>query len=310
MKISYPTLSLAWRVRQAALEELLPRHFNRQAGNISCHSDGSFVTEADLAMERRLIDAAKITHPHALATGEETIAEDPRAFLENAKDKEVIINDPLDGTGAFLEGLDIYAAVSAVIQNGVTKAGIIYSPGLAIQQADGRLVPQKDMTFIVESGQGCWMYRGTDTDNAVQLKIGKRATSLSHEARVAFACRNQDKKFEAILADGVDGYMERRHANHDYIRLLTGEADATFYAEGFMPNGVGKCPPWDHAAGILMLEEAGGYVALPYGEVSKGGQKYDPLICHSSLLVAANRQLFDDMMKHVAERAPELCQPR
>ncbi len=77
-----------------------------------------------------------------------------------------------------------------------------------------------------------------------------------------------------------------------------------------MPNGVGKCPPWDHAAGVLMIEEAGGYVALPYGDLGKGGETYDPLQCHSSLLVAANRTLFDDMMRHVKSRAPELCLAR
>lgn len=288
----------------------MPRHYYRQAGKIAHHSDGSFVTEADLAMEQRLIDAAKITHPFALATGEETIAEDPRAFLMNAKNIEVIINDPLDGTGAFLKGLDIYAAVSAIIRNGVTIGGVIYAPGLGKLNADGILIPQKDMTIVAERGKGCWMYFGTDTKNAVRLTIENRATSLSDKARVAFACRNQDKKFEEILAEGVAGYMERAHANHDYIRILTGEADGTFYAEGFMPNGVGKCPPWDHAAGVLMIEEAGGYVALPYGDLGQGGEIYDPLQCHSSLLVAANRALFDDMMRHVKSRAPELCLAR
>lgn len=80
--------------------------------------------------------------------------------------------------------------------------------------------------------------------------------------RVAFACRNQDEKYQAVLTEGLPHVVERWHANHDYIRLLTGETDATFYAEGFMPNGVGKCPPWDHAAGVLMVQEVGGYVAL------------------------------------------------
>ena len=314
MNISKPLLNLAAHFRQIAIEELMPRHLNPNEGKVSRHSDGSFVTEADLASEARLIAAAKMTYPHALATGEEEIAEDPRAFLELAKDKDVWIFDPLDGKGGFRDGLDIYADMGAYIRRGITEGAIIYSPGFAKRDANGQvitpLIPEKDIMMIAERGKGCWMVRGVDFANAVQIQIGERATSLSDAARVAFACRNQDAKFEDILAQGVAGYMTRRHANQDYIRILTGEADATFYAEGFMPNGVGKCPPWDHAAGVLMIQEAGGYAALPYGEVGKGGQIYNPIQCYSSLLVAANRELFDDMMRHVAGIAPEFCQPR
>lgn len=305
--ISAPTLSLAAHFRTIALAELMPRHFYRQAGQVTQHSDGSFVTEADLAVEARLVAAAKITHPHAVATGEEEIAEDPRAFLEAAQHQDVWIFDPLDGTGAFIDGLDMYATVGAYIRNGVTEAGIIYVPGQATKTPQGILIPQKDMTIVAERGQGCWMYHGEDIQNAVSLKIQNRATSLTDATRVAFACRNQDKKYEAVLSAGLSNVIERRHANHDYIRVLTGETDATFYAEGFMPNGVGKCPPWDHAAGVLMVTEAGGNAGLPYGD---NGEPYNPLQCHSSLLVAANRNLFDDVMRHIKHRAPELCQPR
>lgn len=312
MSILYPplsveTLSLAWRFRLIAMEELVPRHFNRQAGIITHHSDGSLVSEADLAVEKRLIEATKITHPHALATGEEEISEDPRAFLRAVKKKDVWIFDPLDGTGRFLAGFDEYAEMGAYVRNGVTEAAIIYIPGYATQNKDGTFMVHKDMTFVAERGRGCWIYYGTNTQHAVQVKIGKRPTSLKDDARVAFACRNQDAHYQQKLEEGVPHVLERFHANHDYARILLGESDATFYAEGFMPNTrVGKCPPWDHAAGVLMVEEAGGYAALPYGNVNGGGVKYSPLQCHSSLLVAANRELFGDMMRHLDNRAPEL----
>jgi fructose-1,6-bisphosphatase/inositol monophosphatase family enzyme len=315
MNISLPTIRLAQYFRQIAIEELMPRHLNPNEGKVSRHSDGSFVTEADLASEARLIEAAQITHPHALATGEEEIAEDPNAFLEMAKDKDVWIFDPLDGTAAFREGRDVYGIVGAYIQSGQTTAGIIYVPGFANKNADGSLTPQKDITIMAERGQGCWMYTGTEPDEAKQIHIGNRAhflrgKTLTSSARVAFACRNQDEKYQELLVAGVAAVLPRWHAHHDYLCVLMGDLDAVFYAEGFMPNGVGKCPPWDHAAGVLAVQEAGGYAALPYGEVGKGGQAYGPLKCDSSLLVAANRKLFDDMMKHVATNAHELLMPR
>jgi fructose-1,6-bisphosphatase/inositol monophosphatase family enzyme len=311
MNISPQWIKLALAFRKIAAEELLPRHL--QLGEIAMryHTDGSPVTDADMISEQRLIAAAAQLYPTTLATGEESISEDPEQFFKDHQHQDLIIFDPLDGTKAFINGSDVYGMMGAYIRNGKTIGGIIYCPGNGIADDSGALQPQKDITIITECGQGCWTYTGTDTQHARQLTIDRRATTLSGNANVAFACRNQDAIYESRLPINVPGYHVRWHANHDYLRILMGTMDATFYSEGWMEtNGNGKCPPWDHAAGVLAVQEAGGYVAIPYGSPTDGGQVYTPLHCHDRLLVAANRPLFDDMMRHIATYAPELLQPR
>ncbi len=300
--LSAQTLSLAQLIRQAALEELLPRHGQLRAEEVHLHSDGTLFTAADIANEKRLVEGAKIICPHARATGEEEISEDPHEFLREALQQDVIIFDAIDGTGAFKRGEDTYGVMAAYISKGVTLAAAIYTPGHAIKNQDGTFRPEKDLMILAEKGKGCFV-------NGVKTTLANRPTSLTEKARIAFACRNQDKEAESILAIGVPGYMERNNSSHDYTRILLGESDATFYSEGFMPlTGQGKCPPWDHAAGVLAIREAGGYAALPYAQ--DHGVAYNPLICHDRLLVCANKDLFRDVMQHVRTRTPHLTAPR
>lgn len=300
--LSAQTLSLARLMRRAALEELLPRHGRLRANEIHSHSDGSLFTAADIANEKRLVEGTKIIYPHARAAGEEEISEDPHAFLKDALHQDVIIIDPIDGTGAFKRGEDTYGVMAACISQGVTIAGAIYTPGHAVRNQDGTFSPGKDLMILAEKGKGCFV-------NGVKATLTGRPSSLTEKARIAFACRNQDKEAEDILAAGVPGYMTRHNSSHDYTRILIGESDATFYSEGFMPlTGQGKCPPWDHAAGVLAIQEAGGYAALPYGRDE--GQAYNPLLCHDRLLVCANERLFRDVMQHIRARAPHLTAPR
>jgi fructose-1,6-bisphosphatase/inositol monophosphatase family enzyme len=268
------------------------------------HPDGSSFTDVELAMEQTLKAEATKLYPKALITGEEEISEDPQGFLNEAKNHLVIIFDPIDGTGAFIRGEGAYSHMAVLIHKGETEAGIIYTPGHGIADARGILTPQKDIMILAQRGQGCYL-------SGQPAQITARAQSLSDKARVAFACYHQDAGEAAFLEQGVPGAQRRKNPGSDYTGLLQNSVDATFYSEGFMPEtGLGKCPPWDHAAGVLAVREAGGYVALPYGPVGQGGLRYDPLTCHDRLLVAANRSLFDHIHAHVAQRRPHLVEPR
>ncbi len=295
---------LAKAIRQVAIDKLLPVHGKLRADQVHHHSDGSLFTEADLAAERALTAAARVLFPQALVTGEEEISEDPMGFFKEAQKHDIIIFDPIDGTGAFKRGESTYGVMAAFIRNGQTEAGVIYTPGHALEQPGGTLAPEKNIMIVTQRGQGC-------TVNGKAVHLAGRPVRLSDHARVAFACRNQDKDFEKVLAKGVPGYHPRNNSSYDYTRILTGEMDSTFYSEGFMPEtGLGKCPPWDHAAGVLAIREAGGYAATPYGRPGRGGEDYAPLICHDRLLVASNRALFDDMHHHIARLTPHLAAPR
>ncbi len=190
--------------------------------------------------------------------------------------------------------------MAAVIVDGETLASCIYSPGRTLPDGMGHLKGEKDFTFIAEKGVGCFM-------NGERIRLYEETITHMPDARISFACRNQDRAYEAILAEGVSGYQPRNNASHDYEKLLFGGTHGVFFSEGFTSTLKGKCPPWDHAAGIFMVQEAGGYAALPY---EKGGVPYDPLVCHDRVMACCNKELFEDMYRHIAERAPELLQPR
>jgi fructose-1,6-bisphosphatase/inositol monophosphatase family enzyme len=299
MAVSSTVQALADLIRLVTREELPPRHGQLRADQIHQHSDGSLFTEADLRSEARLTDGACIIWPGVIASGEEDISENPAHFLRMTQQRDVIIFDPIDGTGAFERGEDTYGVMGAYIRNGVTLAGVIYTPGHAVKQGDGTLAPAKDIMICAEKGAGCF-------GGNIRLSLQHR-TSCLDDARIAFACRNQDKAFEAVLAQGLSGYTKRNNSSYDYTRLLFGDTDATFYSEGFTKTGLGKCPPWDHAAGVLAVQESGGVAGLPYGA---SGQPYSPLYCHDRLLVCANQDLFDSVLRHIRSRTPALCAPR
>lgn len=305
--LSNRLIALAQYFREIACTELLPRHGKLHDNQIKQHSDGSLFTEADLIAEKRLVEAAAIIYPDVVATGEEEISEDPSSFFEKAITKTVLIFDPIDGTGAFKRGEDTYGMMGALITNNEVVGSIIYTPGHAVYNDKGNYTAEKDILIVAEKNKGCWLFEKGKGDKPDRIDLSGRATSLKNNARVAFACRNQDASHEPVLAKGVPGYRERNNSSWDYTLILTGKMDATFYSEGHTPKGFGKCSPWDHAAGALAVQEAGGCVALPYKEA---GKSYTPLYCHDRLLVAANQSLFLNILGHVRKRAPHLTAPR
>jgi len=304
MPISRQLIAFSQAVRDVSLALAVPFAGKVSKAQTHTHSDGSSFTERDLEMERALKAEGIKFFPKALVTGEEEISEDPEGFLKEARKHLVMILDPIDGTGAYIRGDDNYAHMAALIHHGETEAGVIYTPGHGIVDAKGKIFPQKDIMVIAERGQGCYVSSNPVYFNGI-------SPSLKDHARVAFACHNQDADQEEILGHGLSGHMKRKNAGGDYTNLLQDAIDAVFYSEGFMPEtNLGKCPPWDHAAGILAVREAGGYAALPYGAVGAGGVRYNPLECHDRILVAASRALFDEMHAHIAARNPLLTAPR
>jgi fructose-1,6-bisphosphatase/inositol monophosphatase family enzyme len=187
--------------------------------------------------------------------------------------------------------------MAAVINRGTTEAGIIYTPGRAVADANGILVPQKDILVITERDKGTYL-------SGQRVILGRGPRSLREHAQIAFAVYRDDAQYIPALAQGVPCVIARKNSGSDYTWMLQGKVDTTFYSEG-----AGKSPPWDHAAGILAIQEAGGYAALPYGD-TKGGERYNPLRCYDRLLVATSPALFHDVHRHVKERAPHLAQPR
>jgi 3'-phosphoadenosine 5'-phosphosulfate (PAPS) 3'-phosphatase len=260
-------------------------------------ADQSAITAHDLASERALIAGLKAITPGAEVVGEEGIEADPALFSQIAQAQDVWIVDPIDGTGAFTRGDPTYGIVAALVHRGRTVQSYLYIPG--VTRRGGEVIGVRhELMVVARENEGCFL-------NGERVSLAKRALSIER-ARISFAARNQDQALEAVLAQNVPGYLKRHNSAFDYASLLRGDRDAVFYSEGRNSADAGKCPPWDHAAGVLAVTEAGGYAALPY---SWFGLPYSPLQRYDRLLVAASPLLWSSVYEHVLARAPALCAP-
>ncbi|HTH16267.1 MAG TPA: inositol monophosphatase [Magnetospirillum sp.] len=210
-------------IREATEAEILPRFKNLQALQIREKKPNQLVTEADIEAEKVLASRLKDVLPGAIV-GEEGVEADPELMKALERPGVVWVIDPVDGTANFAHGNPRFAVVVALVVDGVTQAGWIHDP-----------VPNR--TIIAEKGKGAW--RG-DTRLAVsaEVPLAQMAGSVKKRGRVA---------------DHVLHVARRGSAAHDYLDLVTGKLHFAHFK---------KLMPWDHAAGVLIHAEAGGYGAM------------------------------------------------
>lgn len=252
---------LAGILREAAQREILPRFRRLDEGMVRQKSEAiDLVTEADEEAERFIkTEVAKLA-PGALFVGEESVAQEPR-LLDALNDAALaIVVDPVDGTANFAAGLPLFAVMAAVVQNGEVVAGIIYDP-------------MGDDFVMAEKGSGAWM-RFPDSDRDVRLAVAT-APALSQmvgTVSVAFLAPESKPRVLANLAK-IRVAANYRVAGHDYRLLASGHTHFAMF---------NKLMPWDHLAGTLIVQEAGGYAAR------FDGSPYLPMHRSGGLLLAGN----------------------
>lgn len=204
---------------------------------VSSKGAGDFVSRADIASEKIIRDELMGTRPNYGWLGEES---DPVAGKDPTRRWIV---DPLDGTTNFLHGLPHWAISIALEHKGDVVAGVIYDPS-------------KDEMFVAEKGQGAWMnnqrLRVSDRSRMIECLF---ATGLPYAARGQLPDTLQQM---ARLLPGSAGVRRWGAAALDLAYVAAGRLD------GFWELGL---HPWDTAAGIILVREAGGFVeALAPGE--------------------------------------------
>jgi 3'(2'), 5'-bisphosphate nucleotidase len=162
--------------------------------------------------------------------------------------------DPIDGTKGFLRG-DQYAVALALVVDGTVQLGLLGCPNLWTSRERGR-----GCLFAAVRGQGAWVYEsGADQPQPVHVSdLGPaRANGL-------------------LLAESFEsGHSSHHHAAHICERIgllnpplrLDSQAKYGVVARGEaglylrLPTRAGyEEKIWDHAAGVLLVEEAGGRV--------------------------------------------------
>lgn len=238
-------------IRYVAAEEIMPRFRNLQQSDIHEKMPGDLVTVADEAAETLLTKLLQEALPGALVVGEEAVSKDASVLDRLKSDKPVWVIDPIDGTTNYTHGRLRFGVLIALMQGGVTRYGWAFdAPG------NRMAVAQKGAGSFLDGERVSLMCTATDTKHLTGQ--GDGAPAASFDSARPF--------FREIVKSGC--------ALYDYMQLLTGKADFIAYVDGITP--------WDHAAGNLLVQEAGGHVAM-----DASGTAYDPTQRRRAFMLAA-----------------------
>ncbi len=222
-------------IRETAHTELLPRF--RQIEH-QFKSDGSIVTEADLAMQYALTKALKQNWPEIPLLGEEMSHAEQQTLLEQNQDGLWIL-DPLDGTSNFAAGIPCFAVSLALLINNSIKLGLIYDP-------------LRQECFSAIAQQGAWLNKQPLHRKNTQLPLSQCIAQIDF------------KRLSGKLAETI-----ARHPPYSSQRSFgSGVLDWCWLATGRVHlylHGAQKL--WDYSAGQLILRESGGQCCTLDNEV-------------------------------------------
>lgn len=216
-------------MRQVARDVVMPRFRNLAAHEISEKAANDFVTIADKESELRLAEGLAAILPEAGIIGEEACAADP-TILERAGHGLNWIIDPIDGTGNFASGNPPFGIMIALADAGATLAGWILDP------MTGRLCHA-----LLGGGSHIDGEQVQARESGGDLPIAALAVYFMTEDERADIQRRSDGQFAVVDIP--------RCAAEQYPRLVLGQNDVSVFA---------RTLPWDHAAGTLFVNEAGG----------------------------------------------------
>lgn len=258
--MSIDVMALADVLRRAAKAEILPRFRRLSDGDVRAKSEATdLVTEADVNAERMIRAELEQFAPQALFIGEESVAADP-SLLSKLKEAELaVIVDPVDGTFNFASGIPAFGVMASVVYRNETVAGLIYDP-------------MGDDWVMAEKGSGAYLRRPDGEAIRLSVAAPKPLGSMIGMASAGYFFGEQREKILGNLAK-VRMFACYRCAAQEYRTLAGGHVDFAMY---------NKLMPWDHLAGTLISQEAGGHAAR------FDGSPYRPTDLDGGLLVATN----------------------
>jgi fructose-1,6-bisphosphatase/inositol monophosphatase family enzyme len=219
-------------VRKAAAAEILPR-FRRLAAHEVDQKSGphDLVTDADRLAELRLTEDLGALLPGSVVVGEEAVHANPAVYEELKGDAPVWIVDPVDGTRQFVHGDDGFCTLVALVHRGVVRASWTYAAA-------------RDQLATAVRGQGAFL-------DGERLFAGPPAPGRELVVATSHPDYTTEEQKRALRALWTDGLAPRAcgSAGLEYLAVARGEVDAVAFSWE---------AAWDHAAGLLLVEEAGG----------------------------------------------------
>lgn len=250
-------------MRRASDEAIMPRYRNLAEGEVIEKAQDDLVTVADREAESLLAEGLAKLLPEAAIVGEEAAHTDP-SVMKHLSGLCWIV-DPIDGTSNFASGQGHFAVMIALADSGVTQGGWIYDP-------------RRDRFCAARAGEGAFI----DGERVEARSSGHEPPTLA--AMTRYMQPAQRALFEREVAPLYTLVAGPGCAAEQYPLTVLGEHDVAIYE---------RTLPWDHAAGCLFLNEAGGTCLRPDGSPYRvdSGRK--------GMIGAATRALFDGLVKNL-----------
>ncbi len=252
-------LGLCELLRRVGDEELLPR---LGCPGARLKADGTLVTEADLAAQRRIAAELAQRYPSIPLLGEEMTRSEQERLLAG-ETEGIWCLDPLDGTSNFAAGIPVFAISLALIRGGRTELGVVYDPVRA-------------ECFHARVGVGAWL----DTRS---LGPAQGPSSLAECIAIV-----DFKRLEPLLAANLASHPPFRSQRSfgsvalDWCWLAAGRSHLYLH---------GGQRLWDYAAGRLIFSEAGGAGGCSLD--LEGPVSNEPSLAPRLALAAADQRLLD-----------------
>ena len=240
--------------------QILAERFGR-AIQITHKGDIDIVTESDLAAERLIVERIRSYYPRHAILAEESGAS--LAINDQQSEFRWII-DPLDGTTNYAHGYPCFCVSIALEHHGRIEIGVIYDPS-------------RDEVFAAERGAGATLNgRSIRVSDVNELNRALLCTGFPYDVRERGDFARHFSNFimhaQAVRRDGsaaldlayvacgrFDGFWEEyRKPSLSYAKqkLSAHPTESHLHSESILDG----LRPWDVAAGVLLIREAGGMV--------------------------------------------------
>jgi myo-inositol-1(or 4)-monophosphatase len=271
----HPMMNVAIKAARSAGNIINRASLNLERLQIAKKQQNDFVTEVDQAAEYAIIEVLKDAYPnHHFYAEESGYLKSSGESLGNISWSEIIslqqaevdhnmwVIDPIDGTTNFIHGFPQFAVSIALFVNGSIQQGLIYDP-------------TRDELFTATKGAGAYL-------NNRRLRVAQQLRLTDCLIGTGFPFRD-DQNIDLYLHQfkkmslSCAGLRRPGAASLDLAYVAAGRLDGFFESD---------LKPWDMAAGILLIQEAGGLVGQYDGEEGyfKSGQ-----------IMAANPKIFAQM---------------
>jgi myo-inositol-1(or 4)-monophosphatase len=211
----------------------------------------NLVSDIDRGSEERIIRRIRGEYPHHAI-----LAEESGGSTSEAEYRWIV--DPLDGTTNFLHGLPIFSVTIGVEHRGEIVAGVIYNPNL-------------EELFVAEKGSGAFL-------NGKRISVSATAELINSLVVTGFPYNIAENPDNA-----VDHFVHFIYETRGVRRLGSAAIDLAYVAMGrFDGFWEVSLQPWDMAAGVLMVHEAGGRTSDFHGGTTSVYRK--PIVASNGLV--------------------------